>query len=68
MEALIQAVRDHALAHYADGGWDVVVECYGDSEIAEVIAGATTPKQAIAAFRDLVDVWTDRQQDAVNCL
>ncbi len=25
---LIDAVREHAVAHYEDGGWDVVVECW----------------------------------------
>ncbi len=48
---LIAAVKAHAVAHYETGGWDFVVECWDDSEIAEVLdaAGAATEAEAIAA-------------------
>lgn len=69
MDALVKAVKDHAHAHYEDGGWDVVVETYTDAEIVAVLEreGATTPKQAIAAFAPLVEVWADRQAEADAC-
>lgn len=63
---LIKAVKDHALAHYNDGGWDVVVECWDDAQIAEQIAGATTEAGAIAKFKSLVSIWADQQADARN--
>lgn len=63
---LIEAVKSHALAHYTDGGWDVVVECYSDDEVAEVIGKATTVAGALRKFAPLVDVWSDRQADARN--
>lgn len=65
-QELIDAVQEHAHDHYNEGGWDVVVECYSDEMIEEVIAGATTPAEAIAKFAPLVDVWADRQADAIN--
>lgn len=65
-QGLIKAVKDHAIAHYNDGGWDVVVECWDDQQIAEQIAGATTEAGAIAKLESLVSIWADRQADARN--
>ena len=66
MDQLVKAVKDHATEHYNDGGWDVVVESWDDSEIAEHIteAGAKTSKQAIASFQSFVSVMAERQADA----
>jgi hypothetical protein len=63
-EELVAFVQDHAIAHYEDGGWDVVVECYGPEEIAAQIGKATTEAGALAKFAFLIDVWADRQADA----
>jgi hypothetical protein len=52
-------------ADYNGNGWDVVVECYTEYEIAESLNGETpvpsTLEQAIAAFAPAVDVWSDPQ-------
>lgn len=66
-ETLVDFIKTYALDHYEDGGWDVIVECYTDSEIADVLdeAGAQTKWQALAAFR-FVEVYADRQADARN--
>jgi hypothetical protein len=65
---LVAIVKAYAVEHYNDGGWDVIVECWSDDQILEKIErhGATTRKQAIQAFVDVVDVWADRQADAIN--
>ena len=34
---LVQAVKGYALAHYGQDGWDYIVECWTDEEIAEEI-------------------------------
>lgn len=65
-DKLVQAVRDHALEHYEDGGWDVIIECYSDEEIAEEIGKARTPKGAIAKFAIPVSIWAEREADARN--
>lgn len=45
---LINAVKEHANRHYeGDNGWDVLVECWTDSDIMECIGGARTAKGAI---------------------
>ena len=69
--SLVEAVKAHALAHYEDGGWDVIVECWEDQQIADALANAAdpidTPEEAIAHFRDgVVAIWADQQADARN--
>ena len=51
IEKLIEAVKSHALRHYEKDGWDYVVECYGDEEIAVIIneEAAVTVSLAIKA-------------------
>jgi len=43
---LTEAVRDHALRYY-EQGWDVLIECYDDQDILDMIQDATTPNAAI---------------------
>lgn len=64
MKVLVQAVKDHAKAHYEEGGWDMVVECYEDTEIEEEVAGCTTPEQAIARLAEVAGIYHDRRLDA----
>lgn len=68
VSALVEAVKAHARDNYNEGGWDVIVECWDDDRIAEVIRedAATTPAAAVDAFRPVVGVWADRQADARN--
>ena len=60
---LIAAIRNHANKNYSRG-WDVVVECYTDGEIADVIGRARTVKGALAKFSAIIDVVSDRQAEA----
>ena len=34
---MVEAVKRHALAHYEEDGWDTVVECWSEAEIADVV-------------------------------
>jgi hypothetical protein len=65
---LVQYVKDWANFHYNDGGWDVIVECWEDKDILKVLkeSNATTEKEAIDSFKDVVAVWADQQADAEN--
>jgi len=65
---LVQYVKDYANLHYEDGGWDVIVECWEDKDILELLTrdNATTEQEALAAFKDIVAVWADQQADAEN--
>ena len=60
---MIAKVRAHATENYSSG-WDVVVECYTDEEIAEVIGRARTTIGAIAKFAPIIEVRADRQAEA----
>ena len=66
MSELVEAVKRHAVEHYTDGGWDVIVEAWDDADIADTIGDAQTPEAAIAAVAVIVDVYADRQADARN--
>jgi len=63
---LIKAVREHAEAHYNDGGWDVIVECWDDKQIANCIDGSKTVKGAIRKVAIIAAIHADRQADAEN--
>lgn len=66
-QEVIEAVKRHALEHYEDGGWDVIVECYSDTDLATRLAGHRTAEAAIESLRSCeIDVWSDRQADARN--
>lgn len=47
MDELVKAVRDYALKHYEQNGWDYIVECYSNEEIEMMIGKARTIKGAI---------------------
>ena len=66
---MVQFIKAHALTNYEEGGWDVIVECWSDDEIAEHLIehGATNEHDAVRAFFYLVDVWSERQADARIC-
>lgn len=77
LEELAQKVLDHALAHYNDGGWDVLVECYTVEDIVREWKQwseeretnfdlPTTEVEAIKSWAVFVSIWDDRQADARN--
>ena len=63
MNDFTTAVKDYALAHYETDGWDYVVECYSDAEIADVIKTARTPAGAIKMMRAQVKPRADYRAD-----
>lgn len=68
---LYDQIQAHATSHYTDGGWDVIVECFNQQEMAElldcVINGPEpTLEEALKRLEPVVSVWADRQADARN--
>jgi len=51
MKNLIEAVKSHAIENYAKDGWDILVECYSDDDIAELIGKKNTIDSAIKECR-----------------
>jgi hypothetical protein len=48
---VVEAIKNYATAHYNEGGWDILVECHTDQEIAEALGNTTSLKQAIRKVR-----------------
>lgn len=63
---LAQHVLAHAHMHY-ENGWDVVVECYELSEIAEQLTSDMTPADAVSAIAVAfaLEAHNDRRNDAL---
>jgi predicted methyltransferase len=49
---IINAVREYALANYTRSGWDILVECWSDEDIYEIVAKNKSPVSAIKKVRD----------------
>ena len=54
-QELIQAVKDHAIRNYNNGGWDEIVECLDDEAIADLIGQSRTASDAIAKAKKHAD-------------
>ena len=65
MQEMVQSVRSYAIAHYNQSGWDSIVECYSDSELAEEIlrGKCSTVAEAIAYVGKGCNVWDDYRRD-----
>ena len=66
MEQLIAAVRSHANANWGTAGWDFIVECWSDSDIAQQITADMTPEQAIDAVGEVAAVLDERRSEVMN--
>ncbi len=63
MKVLVEAVKAHALDHYEEGGWDYVVECFSDDEIAEDIGQARTVEGAIKKVKWHANLLGERRDE-----
>jgi len=63
MTDLIAAVREHALANYEKDGWDYLVECWSDEDIAKEIGRSRTTQGAISKCRRVVKLLDERRQE-----
>ena len=59
----VEAVKKHALDHYEEDGWDVVVECFSDEEISEIIQRARTKKGAIEKMYQVIKPIADHRSE-----
>lgn len=55
---MAQMVQDHALAHYEQGEWSTVVECYSLADIENELIehNATTAAEAVELFAAWCDL------------
>jgi|TARA_Y100000052_G_scaffold27190_1_gene34003 hypothetical protein len=47
MTQFLEQLKAHAIAHYNEDAWDVIVECYTDHELAALVGRASTLQGAI---------------------
>jgi len=62
--SLIAHVRNYAIANYERGGWDYIVECWDDEEIAEEIGNVRTFAGAIKKMRPAVALYREMAAEA----
>jgi len=63
MGKYVKVVRDYALAHYEEDGWDYVVECWADDEIDEVTKDARDDVDAVSLMFEEVKPLADYRDD-----
>ena len=63
MGDLIEGVRQYALAHYNEGGWDIIFECFEDDELAEEIEGCKDLPAAIEKMAWIAKIHNDRRRE-----
>lgn len=59
----VAAVRDHAEKNYNRDGWDFVVECWSDEEIAEAIEGCDSEESAVRAVAKIAGALEEHRRE-----
>ena len=62
---LINRIRQHALTHYEEDGWDILVECWTTTDILDCMGDASTFEEAIILISDTLSV-IDNYREAVR--
>lgn len=62
-QVLVGAVRKYAVDNYEHDGWDYLVECWSDDEIARQMGGALTAETAIRKCKRTVKLLDDRRRE-----
>lgn len=73
-QEIIRGLREHALRHYDEDGWDYIVEAYDDEELVEELEyhQLLSVEQAIGHFRKVCRLYQaideERRADARNSM
>jgi hypothetical protein len=59
----IAAIREKAKRNYNHGGWDILVECWEDSDILAAIDGCTTLEEATEAIAERLGINDEMRRD-----
>ena len=60
---LVNHVKQYARDHYDQDGWDVIVECWGDNEIADEINLCLTNEEAVSQMHQICKAYDSRRRD-----
>ena len=63
MMIFVEAVRQHAIENYNQGGWDILVECWTNQDIQDRIEGAATAAEAIKLVGKVIGVLADHRAE-----
>jgi hypothetical protein len=59
MKSWTERIRQHALTHYTENGWDILTECWTDEYIEEHYRGWKTYEEAVIAISNVLAVMND---------
>lgn len=65
-QELLLRVREHANIHYEENGWDILVECWSDDDILDVIGDAGSIEEAIVIISDTLNTIDEYRQEVQN--
>ena len=65
---LIEAVKSHAYENYENGGWDYVIECLTNDDIARIIGKRRSVRGAIAAVKTHADAYGESRQEVESTI
>jgi hypothetical protein len=54
MKSWTERIRQHALTHYTEDGWDILVECWTDEDIAEYFDGCVAYENAVMRISNVL--------------
>lgn len=63
---LVDGIKTYATWHYEEDGWDIVVECLADDEIASIIHGAVSRKGAVRKMKEYLSPLADIRGDMMS--
>ena len=66
MKTWAERLRQHATVHYTEDGWDILVECWTDEYINEIIGRAKTYEEAVITVSDVLSTIDVFRQEVVN--
>lgn len=62
----VERLKNHAIAHYAEDGWDILVECWTDEDVAEELAKHNSYEEAVIAISAVLSIIADVREDTQN--
>lgn len=63
MKTWADRIRQHATVHYTEDGWDILVECWTDEYIYEIISDCRTYEEAVIAVSEVLSVMDGFRRD-----
>jgi hypothetical protein len=66
MKTWTERIKQHALTHYTEDGWDILVECWPDEYIQEHFRGCKTYEEAVSTIGNTLSSLADYRYDIQN--